>query len=106
MFHSPKRTRMPEVAVLSIETTRYQRSRLRRYYVQGKEKLGPVSIGIDSEKQVRMLGLPVHAMSGCDHPSIVDKSSATGNPSRQITCLDDGRLLIQIIPKNFKLPAT
>ena len=74
MFHSPNRTRIPDVAVLRSQPKTWVRFPFR------------------TALRIPML-IPVYAVSSCYHPAIVDESTTTRNPPGQITGLDDRRLL-------------
>lgn len=74
MFHSPNRTRIPDVAVLRSQPKTWVRFPFR------------------TALRIPML-IPVYAVSSCYNPAIVDESTTTRNPPGQITGLDDRRLL-------------
>ena len=78
IFHSPNRTRIPDEAVLILMRKRVSEFR-------------------SNILRIRLLMIPVHAMCGCHHPSIVDESATAWNPPRKITRLDDWRLWITIL---------
>lgn len=73
MFHSPSRTRIPDVAVLRSQPKTRVRFPFR------------------TALRIPML-IPVYAVSSCYHPAVVDESTTTRDPPGEITGLDDRRL--------------